>query len=38
MEHLKTDGVDNIFNCPSFYLVIALVGCPSPWLSCVFNM
>jgi WD40 repeat protein len=28
VEHLKTDGVDEIFNCPSFCLVITLVGCP----------
>jgi len=38
MEHLETDGVDEIFNCPSFCLVIALVGCPCPRLSCVCNV
>jgi len=35
VEHLKTHGVDEIFNYPSFCLVIALVGCPYPQPSCV---
>lgn len=38
VEHLKTDGADEIFNCPSFCCVIALVGCPYPGLSCVCNV